>query len=38
MIDQTMIPYAALLLRVRAGGLFLAHGLLKLLARSPAQA
>lgn len=31
MIDQTTAPYAALALRLTTGGLFLAHGLTKLL-------
>ena len=31
MIDQNTAPYAALALRVASGGLFMAHGLLKVL-------
>lgn len=36
MIDSTTAPYAALILRVALGILFLAHGLLKLLVHKPA--
>jgi putative oxidoreductase len=36
MIDSTTAPYAALLLRVALGILFLAHGFLKLLVHKPA--
>lgn len=38
MIDSTTAPYAALILRVALGTLFLAHGLLKLLVHKPAGA
>ncbi|WP_172293241.1 DoxX family protein [Pseudoruegeria sp. HB172150] len=36
MIDNTTAPYAALILRVTTGALFLAHGLTKLLVFTPA--
>lgn len=36
MLDHTTAPYAALVLRVSSGGLFIAHGLLKLLVFTPA--
>lgn len=36
MIDPKTAPYAALVLRVSSGALFLAHGLLKLLVFTPA--
>ena len=36
MIDQRTAPYAALLLRLSLGGMFLAHGLLKVLVFTPA--
>jgi putative oxidoreductase len=38
MIDATTAPYAALILRISLGLLFLAHGLLKLLVFKPAGA
>ena len=36
MIDQRAAPYAALLLRLSLGSMFLAHGLLKVLVFTPA--
>ena len=36
MIDQRSAPYAALLLRLSLGSMFLAHGLLKVLIFTPA--
>lgn len=36
MIDQKTVPYAALLLRLSLGTVFLAHGLLKVLVFTPA--